>query len=352
MTEKDPRYTVTVYVAAPGTPLEKSGGTSGAGHMYYSISDGTRSESFGFAPKEHGSSSGPGKVYDTDVADYKDPRYARTMEISKEQYDKLKEFGRDPEKHGFDMKYGGLTNSCIDFTWGGLNHAGLHKIIQTKGGPLELKRFEGDVKPLNNIDDIKSIKPPMPDSDLNKERTNPMPERTLKQRLISSADSPENDQAIPSRLESLAQNDIRDGRHPGNRLYCEALKAIECSPNIPQGTFAGERLEQAAANLVNVSTGGGDRQQGGRNEVLGHIDFAVFNKQRDGLIAGQGEMGNPTSKLAYLHSEQDNNMTLTMASQQTYDALQRMQAQTLVQGDQSLNKTQDQGNPSIGPRMM
>lgn len=33
------RYRVTVYVAAPGTPL-REGGTSAAGHMYYSISDG------------------------------------------------------------------------------------------------------------------------------------------------------------------------------------------------------------------------------------------------------------------------------------------------------------------------
>lgn len=111
MTEKDPRYTVTVYVAAPGTPLEESGGTSAAGHMYYSISDGKRSESFGFAPQEHGSSSGPGKVYDTDVADYKAPRFARTMEIDKAQYDKLREFGRDPAEYGFDMEYGGLSNS-------------------------------------------------------------------------------------------------------------------------------------------------------------------------------------------------------------------------------------------------
>lgn len=347
MTEKEKHYTVTVYVAAPGTPLEKSGGTSAAGHMYYSISDGTRSESFGFAPKEHRESTGDGKVYKSDVADYKDPRYARTMEISKEQYDKLKEFGRDPEKHDFNMKYDGLKNSCVDFTWGGLNHAGLHRRHFWTG---EQKDFEGDVRPIPNIDDIQSIKAPVADSDLNKERWNPMPEQTRTQRLITSADPSEEGKGIASRSESVAQ-DIRDGRHLGNRLYCEAIKAIECSPNIPSGTFKGERLEQAAANLVNVSIAGGDRQQGGRNEVLGSIDFAVFNKQQDGLIAGQGELGNPMSKLAYLNSAQDNSTTLTMASQQTYDTLQRTQAQSLGQGDQSLEKTQNQANPSIGPRV-
>lgn len=349
MTEKEKHYTVTVYVAAPGTPLEKSGDTSAAGHMYYSISDGTRSESFGFAPKEHGDRKGDGKVYKQDVADYKDPRYARTMEISKEQYDNLKAFGRDPEKHGFDMEYHGVKNSCVDFTWGGLNHANLIPKHFWTGS--ELKNFEGAVRPLQNIEYIKSIQPPLPDSDLNKARWNPMPEQTLLQKLISSTDPSADDKGIASRSESFAQNDIRDGRHLGNRLYCEAIKAIECSPNISPGTFKGERLEQAAANLVSVSTAGGDRQQGGKNEVLGRIDFAVFNKQQDGLIAGQGELGNPMSKLAYLSSAQDNSTTLTMASQQTYDTLQRTQAQSLGHGDQSLDKTQSQGGPSTGPRV-
>lgn len=197
MTEKEPRYTVTVYTAAPGTPLEKSGGTSMAGHMYYAISDGTRTESFGFAPKEHGSSSGPGKVYDTDVADYKDPYYARTMEITKEQYEKLQEFGRDPAKQGFDMEYKGLTNSCVDFTWGGLNHAGLHQ--RRLFGTIEDKSFEGDLKPLNNIDNIKTIQAPFPDSDLNAERKNPMPGRNWKQWLISDADPSMNGQDMALR---------------------------------------------------------------------------------------------------------------------------------------------------------
>ncbi len=351
MAEKDPRYTVTVYVAAPGTPLEKSGGTSAAGHMYYSISDGTRSESFGFAPKEHGSSSGPGKVFDTDVADYKDPRYTRTMEISREQYEQLKAFGRDPAKHGFDMEYGGLSNSCIDFTWGALNHAGLHRQQMTLFGMRQDKDFEGDIKPLNNIDDIKSIKAPYPDSNLNTERTNPMPERSFGQWFISSAEPPENGKGIAPQLESVVQNDIRDDRHPDNRLYCEAVNAIACSPNIPKGTFAGERLEQAAANLVNASTAGGERQQGGRNEVLDRIDFVVFNSRRDGLIAGQGELGDPMSKLAYLHSTQDNGTPLKAASQQVHDALLRTQAQSLGQVEQSLDRTQSQASPSIGPRL-
>jgi hypothetical protein len=179
-----------------------------------------------------------------------------------------------------------------------------------------------------------------------------MPKRSAGQWFISSAEPSEEGKGITSRPEAVARNDIRDGRHPGNRLYCEALDAIACSPNIPKGTFSGERLEQAAANLVNASTAGGDRQQGGRNEVLDRIDFAVFNTRRDGLIAGQGELGNPMSKLAFLHSTQDNGTTLAAASQQVHDSLLRMQTQSLGQFEQSLDRTQSQAGPSIGPRVV
>lgn len=177
-------YTVTVYVAAPGTPLQlpqEKGGTSAAGHMFYTVSNGKDVQSFGFAPIEHGASTGPGKVFSSDLENYKDPRYARTMEVSKEQYDKLVEFGRDPAKHGFNMQYGGLKNSCIDFTWGALNHAGLHQQVQGK----PVSNFEGDLKPLNNIDDIKSIEAPVPGSKFNSEKTNPMPARSLRQWMLS-----------------------------------------------------------------------------------------------------------------------------------------------------------------------
>lgn len=39
MKSPETHYTVTIYVAAPGTPLA-GGGTSAAGHVYYSVSDG------------------------------------------------------------------------------------------------------------------------------------------------------------------------------------------------------------------------------------------------------------------------------------------------------------------------
>lgn len=75
--------------------------------------------SFGFAPIKPGVTAGPGKIYDADAEQYQKPFYKRTMEISKEQYDKLNEFGSSPDSHGLSMQYNGTSNSCVDFTWGG-----------------------------------------------------------------------------------------------------------------------------------------------------------------------------------------------------------------------------------------
>ncbi len=54
-------YTLTVKISDRGTILHE-GGTSAAGHMWYSLSDGNETASYGFAPKEHNVTSGPGTV--------------------------------------------------------------------------------------------------------------------------------------------------------------------------------------------------------------------------------------------------------------------------------------------------
>ncbi|MGL4767389.1 MAG: hypothetical protein ACRCV6_04845 [Formosimonas sp.] len=178
-------YTATIYVAAPGTPL-KDGGTSLPGHVYYSISDGTNEYSYGFAPIKHGSIYGQGHIVKDDVEQYKDPIYSRTMEISSEQYNKLNEFGQNPSKYGFDMTYAGTWNNCVDFTWKGLNHAGLH--YRTLG-LIERKEYEGSLKPTHNVHDIKEISAPYPNSPLNGEHSNPWPKRTGIQLLLSEANN-------------------------------------------------------------------------------------------------------------------------------------------------------------------
>ncbi|QNR97719.1 hypothetical protein ICJ04_02015 [Stenotrophomonas sp. 169] len=192
----DGKYTLSVYVAAPGTPL-LDGGTSAAGHVYYDIAHESDRKSFGFAPIKHGVIAGPGKIYDTDAEQYQKPFYKRTMEISREQYDKLNEFGSSPDSHGFSMQYNGASNSCIDFTWGALNHAGLHR---TNVIFMQDRDYEGSLKPLSNESFIRSIRAPFPGSELNKEDHNLMPDRTLLQRFISEEDLPPNDRQI---LESV-----------------------------------------------------------------------------------------------------------------------------------------------------
>lgn len=198
MNESRARYTVTIYVAAPGTPLQ-DGGTSLAGHVYYTISAGHEDLSFGFAPATHGASSGPGKVFEDDLERYQRPLYSRTMEVSGEQYLKLLSFGKNPHLHGFDMEYQGATNSCIDFTWAALNHAGLHRTSMLF---MPDKDFEGGLKPLSNREFIRSIRAPFPDSELNGEQHHPMPKRTLLQRLISDEDLQPQERSLDRRSPS------------------------------------------------------------------------------------------------------------------------------------------------------
>jgi hypothetical protein len=129
-----------------------------------------------------------GKIYSNDADNYQNPVYSRTMEISKKQYDDLEAFGREPEKYGFNKNYEGTWNNCVDFTWSGLNHAGLH---YKNLGVIERKDYEGSLKPTRNIHDIKEIKEPFSNSPLNREQNNPWPkDRNFLQHLLSENDKP------------------------------------------------------------------------------------------------------------------------------------------------------------------
>lgn len=65
------QYTVTIVIAAPGTPLYKNGeqqvidgepANSGPGHMFFILDDSkSKPISYGFAPITHGEMNGPGK---------------------------------------------------------------------------------------------------------------------------------------------------------------------------------------------------------------------------------------------------------------------------------------------------
>ncbi|CDH00521.1 hypothetical protein KKJ09_11065 [Xenorhabdus bovienii] len=203
----DKRFTVTIYAAHPGTPLNNDDGTphiekdkrvtSAAGHMWYKISDGNVNDSYGFAPIESGI-LGDGRVTKEDTIHYENPRYSRTLEITEEHYNKLKEYGelaKTGSNPDFNLYYNGGMNSCIDFTWKALRSAGLIPEITwndfTEFNKINkvFKKFDGDVKVDNNIPHIKSIPAPFPDSELNKQHYNKPPKKTLQQILLTQTNS-------------------------------------------------------------------------------------------------------------------------------------------------------------------
>jgi hypothetical protein len=149
-----------------------------------------------------------------------------------------------------------------------------------------------------------------------------------------------------------SSSDITDPQHPGRLRFQQAIHAIEHSPNISPGTFTGERLHQAAANLAYASLAAEERPGiGGRNEALSRIDFAVFNKDRSAVIGGEGELGNAAAKLAWLPGTQDNSNALSATSQRMHDLLQDPQKLALANPDTRQGMVQGSvEQEAIGPR--
>lgn len=157
---------VTVHIASRGTPLAE-GGESAVGHMWYELHDSNgNSSSYGFAPAVHGEAFGPGKVYRNDTDNYLDRAHMRTFEISQAQFDKMKDFGDDPngkkwrgktdkaagvKGQYFNEKYNGLNNSCIDFTWKALEVGGFE--IPTPW----IGTYNGAIIPTDNKSPLKNI---------------------------------------------------------------------------------------------------------------------------------------------------------------------------------------------------
>lgn len=119
---------VTVNIADRGTELA-AGGTSSVGHMWYELTDDQgNTSSYGFAPDEahQGCPFATCQRNRTDSNEYKTTAYLREIEISQAQYDATHTFREGPISAGFSMRYSGLTNSCIDFTWKALESGGLN----------------------------------------------------------------------------------------------------------------------------------------------------------------------------------------------------------------------------------
>lgn len=305
------KHKVTLYAAAPGTPL-KSGKASAAGHVYYQLEHGEKRESYGFTPVKDGDASGPGTVKYSDADDYLNPHYQRTIEITEEQYSKLKAFGNAPADHGFDMKYNGFTNSCVDFMWGALNHAGLHRTTEAAGPDID---FDGAIKPLENIEHIRSIPAPFPDSELNEEPpTKPLPEQTRLQKLFSEEDLPTKDRDMLNGIRKQVASIDREH----NREYDDT------SERLAVGLLAAAKERQ-----------------------LDRVDHVVLgNPPPDGsgrrMFAVQGALDNP----AHVRTSIEINEAASLPVEQTYERLakveQEQHRQTAAQTDRSQQRSEVQ----------
>jgi hypothetical protein len=260
------RYTVTVYAAAPGTPLPRNakGATSIPGHMYYATQvNGGEPQSYGFAPVKPGSIDGPGGISLDDVKDYANPLYSRTMEISKEQYDKLNDYGRHAKENGFDMYYRDARNNCVDFTWSALNHADIKRTeVDNEHRSVE-KTGPGALRPSHNVNALKSIKNPTPNSELNAEHSNPMPkDRSMLQMLLSEEN-----------------RGMDDPQHPGHDMFRQAYTGVE-SLNAKHGVAASDRDKNFAASIA----------AGAKAQGLDRVDHVQLSDDGSKTFAVQGNL--------------------------------------------------------------
>lgn len=221
-------YTVTVYLAAPGTAVrdEKGHGhSSSAGHAYFMISDGEHKNGYGFSPIKTGV-IGAGHVVRDEYKTYQNPSYSYTLEITKEQHEKLKEYGEAGvrgDDSRFGLYYNGFSNSCIDYVWGGLRDAGLRPKLE-KPDPS----FDGTIKVLPNIDALKSIPKPFPDSKLNSSHENPLPKNQgLLQKLLTEVEGePGHGQASALSRESQQLFDRMRSDLPANVTDGQVMSAM------------------------------------------------------------------------------------------------------------------------------
>lgn len=324
--DKD-RYTVTVYAAAPGTPLTQEkdpGATSTPGHMYYTTQkNGEAQQSYGFAPVQHGSMDGPGRIVRDDVANYQDPLYSRTMEVSKDQYEKLNDYGNRPKENGFDTYYKDARNNCVDFTWSALNHANIKRTeIGRDKHPIE-KDGPDALRPSHNVDGLKSIKDPVPGSDLNSQHSNAMPKnRTPLQWMLSEEN-----------------RGIDDPLHPGNDMYRQAYSGVEAL-NAKHGVAASDRDKDFAGSIAaNAKAQGLDR-----------VDHVMLSDDGSKTFAVQGNLHSSHGldrQIAQMQTTDAINTPLALSSQvwsqhaaQSQLFVSQQQAQVPTQGDAQQSQQQ------------
>ena len=201
------------------------------------------------------------------------------MEITEGQYEKLREFGENPEAFGFDLYYRDARNNCVDFTWAGLNHAGLQRTdsfdlanrmgpsvagIIAQHAPDVRKRTDQLVddkegfRPMRNRDAVDSIAPPFPESPLNKTERNPIPKRNLGQWLLSEAEAQPQDARDPQHRDhgldqnirtEVARTETEHGRpwDSNSEALCGLLMVAACKAGFTEKDSLSVQLSQATS---------------------------------------------------------------------------------------------------------
>ncbi|HGM5876003.1 TPA: XVIPCD domain-containing protein [Stenotrophomonas maltophilia] len=219
--EQATRYTATLYLAAPGTPL-KSGGISPRGHMYLQVAAGDEAHSYGFAPPRHAPGETPtgvqyAQVRHDDADEHLDPYYSRTLEITEEHYGCLRDFAEEPAEFEFDVDRPATINRCSDFVWAALHYAGLHPLPAPLDGGSNL----GEFAVLFNLPEIQCIAAPFPGSDLNAETHHAMPEREAEHHRQGDRAS---DEPPPTPIEVAGT--LLDPSHPDHRLFAQLIQKV------------------------------------------------------------------------------------------------------------------------------
>ena len=219
--EQATRYTVTLFLAAPGTPLN-SGGSSPRGHMYFQTTAGEEAHSYGFAPPRLPTGENPAgvqyaEVVHDDADEHRDPYYSRTLEISEEHYGCLRDFAEEPAEFGFDVDRPATINRCSDFVWAALHYAGLH----SQPAPLDGGSNLGEFAVLFNLPEIQCIAAPFPASELNGEQHHPMPEREAEHHRQGDRAS---DEPPPTPIEVAGT--LLDPSHPDHRLFSQLIQKV------------------------------------------------------------------------------------------------------------------------------
>ena len=291
---------------------------------------------------------GQGKPQFEDINTYLNPAYTRTLEITEEQYGKLRDFGRNPEAFGFDLYYKDARNNCVDFTWAGLNHAGLQRtdsfdlantltFVAPAAGliaqqvPDIRQRSDRAVddkesfRPMRNIEAVDSIAPPFPDSPLNKTERNPIPEQNWKQKALAEADGPARDARDPHHRDhgldqnirtAVARTEQEHGRpwDSNSEALCGLLMVAACKAGFTEKDSLSVQLSQATST-----------------HPAGHLAFL----ERSGSNASPDPYANrvsvPTAAVAHadidtLYERADQQREQALASAQEQQA-QQVQAQ-------------------------